>query len=570
MRAACALTALAIASLATAFSTPPAEAAAPEAEVVRLPLPRYDGTLTPYTFELAYPLVTLVYDTLLWRDANGVPRPWLARSVTRSNGGRRLTIRLRKGVRWHDGRPLTADDVAFTLRFVAARFQPDFTPQLTDVERVEVVDRLTVAIDLRRPSLGFDDQPLSDLPILPQHLWQGLEGSQGVPAGLPVGSGPYRLVRSERRGGYDFRARRGYFKGRPLARRIRVPIVGDEERTYDALRGRDVDMLPVPLPEDIADELGESSSVNVERGPSYTGTALVLNLRRPPFDRPAVRTAVAQALDLGRILRNTGPGVPADRGNIHPASPWASPAVLQREDVSAARRALASLQLPPIRVLAPDNDGVRLEAGRQVVLALRRAGAEASFGKLPSGQLGEAIGLNGAAPDFDAAIVSTPALSSYDPNFLARQFGSNAATAPLNYSGYRSAAFDALAERVVTAPDREARRRATAAELRLLAKDLPAIPLFFSEASFAYRPSVYDGWVFIKGSGILDKRSFLPNQARAQSGSGAPATGGNAGTVTGAVRLVALGVLVIALALALVGLLSRWRARAGQGRTPAP
>ena len=557
-----ALIVLAVA-LAAGLNASPAGAGPSQAKVVRLPLPQYDGTLTPYTFELAYPLVTLVYDTLLWRDAEGVPQPWLARSVKRSNGGRRLTVRLREGVRWHDGRPVTADDVAFTLQFVAARFQPSFTPQLADIQRVRVSDRLTVTIDLRRPSLGFDDQPLSDLPILPQHLWQGLEGGQAVPDGLPVGSGPYRLVQSERRDGYEFRANPAYFKGRPRVGRIEVPIVRDEDRTYDALRDREVDMLPIPLPEDIADELGESSSINVARGPSYTGTALLLNLRRPPFDDPAARKAVARAFDLGRILRNTGPGVPADRGNLHPDSRWAPREILQRDDVSAARRALAGLGLPPIRVLAPSNDGVRLEAGRQVVLALRRAGAKASFGKLPRGELGEAIGEDGATPDFDAAIVSTPALASYDPNFLARQFGSDDATAPLNYSGYRSAAFDALADRVVTAPDPEARERAAAAELRLLATDLPMIPLFFSEAALAYRPSVYDGWIFIKGSGILDKRSFLPNnQARAQAGVAAPEGDGDSGTVAGTIRSAALGVLAIAVALALVGMLTLLRARA--------
>ncbi|MGI8631453.1 MAG: ABC transporter substrate-binding protein [Solirubrobacterales bacterium] len=559
------LTVLAVAGVAAVLGAPLAQAAKPEAEIVRLPLPQYDGTLTPYTFEFAYPLVTLVYDTLLWRDAEGIPQPWLARSVKRSNGGRRLTISLQEGVRWHDGQSLTADDVAFTLQFFAARFHPTFTPQLADVRRVQALDRLTVRIDLRRPSLGFDDQPLSDLPILPQHLWQGLEDSEATPSGLAVGSGPYRLVRAARDGGYDFRANSEYFWGEPRVGRIRVPIIRDEERTYDALRRRKVDMLPVPLPRDIARELRTSSSITVKRGLSYTGTALVLNLRRPPFDRAAARRAVARALNLSRILRNTGPGVPAVRGHIHPASPWASPEVLLRDDVSAARRALARLELEPIRVVAPENDGVRLEAGRQVVLALRRAGATASLIELSRDELGEAIGEDGATPDFDAAIISTPALSSFDPNFLARQFGSDEATAPLNYSGYESAAFEALADRVVVAPDREARRRAVAEELSLLATDLPSIPLFFSDAAFAYRPAAYDGWIFIKGSGILDKRSFLPRQARPQSAvSPSPAPQGgdsDSGTVANAVRFAVLGVLGIAFCLALIGLASRWRAR---------
>src|ERR671917_161720 len=128
-----ALLALVLATAAAGLGSPPAGAQS-RAPLVRLPFPAYDGTLTPYTFEAGYPLMTLVYDTLLWRDAGGVPRPWLARSATRSDGGTRVTIRLRRGVRWHDGRPLTAADVAFTLGFMARRFHPRFTPQLENVE----------------------------------------------------------------------------------------------------------------------------------------------------------------------------------------------------------------------------------------------------------------------------------------------------------------------------------------------------------------------------------------------------------------------------------------------------
>ena len=186
----------AIVALLVAISAAPATAGPTVAERVRLPFPAYDGTLTPYTFELGYPLVTLVYDTLLWRDAAGVPKPWLARSVTRSDDGLRLTVQLRDGVRWHDGRPLTAADVAFTLRYVASHYQPRFTPQLADVRRVRATGRLTAQIELRRPSLGFDDQPLADLPILPRHLWRGLGPGRVAPRGLPVGSGPYRLASS--------------------------------------------------------------------------------------------------------------------------------------------------------------------------------------------------------------------------------------------------------------------------------------------------------------------------------------------------------------------------------------
>ena len=215
---------------------------------VRLPFPAYDGTLTPYTFGSGYPLVTLVYDTLLWRDASGIPRPWLARSVKRSDDGRRVTVTLRDDVRWHDGRALTAADVAFTFRYAAGRYHPRFTPALRNVRRVRTQGRTTVTIDLRAPSLGFDDQPLADLPILPRHLWRGLPAGRRAPRGLAVGSGPYRLVRADPKQGYVLRANARFFLGPPRVAEIRVPIIGDADDTYEALRERRLDMVPLILP----------------------------------------------------------------------------------------------------------------------------------------------------------------------------------------------------------------------------------------------------------------------------------------------------------------------------------
>ncbi len=560
-----ALLATLIVALAVVLQASPGVAALRSGSAVRLAFPRYDGTLTPYTFELGYPLVTLVYDTLFWRDAGGVPQPWLARSLQRSSGGRRLTITLKPGIRWQDGRPLTAADVAFTFQYVASHFHPRFTPELADVERVRATGPLTVTFDVRHVSLGFEDQPLSDVPILPEHLWQGLSAGLLAPPGLPVGSGPYRLVRANPSTGYVFDANHAYFKGAPRVAQIRVPIIHQEQRAYDALQQGRVDMLPFSLPNVAAQSLGSTPGIALRTGPLYTGTALVLNLRRPPFENLAARQLVASALDLVQIASNAGPAAAAEQGDISPVSPWASGATLQRFDPSSARAAVTRLGLPLIHVLAAGNDPVRLQAGRQIVLALHRVGARAALTTVSSAALGRALGENGSTPHFDAAIDSTSALASYDPDFLAATFGSNPRSAPLNFTGYRSQAFDALAQRVAAAPDQQSRRQAVGAELRLLAHDLPVIPLFFSQGTFAYRPAAYAGWTFVKGTGILDKRSFLAGQPPLSvgSGGGAGAPGGSgSGSGVSVVDVASLVVLVIVLVL--VG--TAIRARRGAGR----
>ena len=547
---------------AVGLTASPALAGPATADVVRLPIPQYDGTLTPYTFEIGYPVMTLAYDTLMWRDTGGVPQPWLARSITRSRAGRRVTVSLRPGVRWHDGRPLTAADVVFTFRFVAARFQPRFTPQLRNLERVRATGELTVAFDLRQPSIGFDDQPLSDVPILPAHLWRDLPAEKAAPDSPPIGSGPYRIDGSSPKSGYVLRANRSYFRGVPRVREIRMPIIDDAERTFEALRDRRVDIVPLSLPPRAAENLGGTIGIGVRRGPSYSGTTLLLNLRRPPFDDPATRRAVAAALDLGRIVRNVAPAVAAVQGQIHPASRWAGTTPVQRPDLPAARRTLAAAGRAPIRVLAPVNDPVRTEAGRQVVLALRRAGGQASLVKLSRVRLGQATGEDGSAPDFDAAIQSIPALASADPDYLRTQFGSDALNAPLNASGYRSEEFDALAQRVASAPDMAARQTAVNAELALLARDLPSIPLFFSQGTFAFRPAIYDGWVFVKGTGILDKRSFVPGETLARSTAApnaaaaaeqAAAADTNSGSESGLSTLNLITIVVLAIVVLLAG-----------------
>ena len=496
-----------------------------QTERLEITFPSEDGSLTPYTFVNGYPLMTLVYDTLMWRDAEGVPRPWLAESVRRT--GRTVTVRLHGGARWHDGRPLTAADVVFTYGYVAAHRHPRFTLQLRDIASVSARGPRTVVFALRRPSLGFEDQPLADVPILPRHLWANLGPGRVAPPGLPVGSGPYRLVAHERGRRYSFAANESYFKGRPLVRRLEVPIVASEEDAYDALTspipGERVDLIPYTRAAGTITQ--RESSVAFDMSVSYSGTMLAFNLNRPPFDRLAARRAVADALDLGRIVgavRGPAAMAPAERGAVHPSSPWAAERDLHRYAPDAARLALIEQGPGPFAVLASNRDAVRLEAARRVVRALTRIGAPAQLLALSPAQLERALGRRGGPATFQAAVVGMPALASYDPAYLRTVFG-DPQTAPLNDFGYRSARFAQLDARMSAASSKAAREDAVAAELELLADDLPALPLFFGGTTFAYRKLVYGNWVETRGSGVLDKRSFLPGaRAAAAADDAAP------------------------------------------------
>ncbi len=511
--------------LAAALALPHVVAAQSQAPShLRIAIPADDGSLTPYTFESGYAFMSLVYDTLTWRDAAGQPRPWLARAITRDASGLNVTVRLRQDVKWHDGRPLTAADVAFTYRHMADRPHPRFTPQLQDIESVTQTGRLTVRFTLRRRSLGLEDQPFADVPILPQHLWAALPRNRRAPRGRPIGTGPYRLTSHERGRSYRFDANRDYFRGSPSVARIDVPIIDREDALADALLRRRIDAAPITVPP--GSRLPSGSGLRVSDDISYTGTMLLFNVDGRPFNRIAARRAVARALDLDALAGNAtgvaGGVVPAARGMLHPRSPWARAGRLHSFDRAAARLAFAEQGIGAFRIAAPSNDPVRLEAGKRVVRALGAAGARARLVELSPGALDRVLGRRGVPASFDVAVVGIPALASYDPAFLRAIFG-DASVASLNDGGYRSDGFDALAERAASARTVAERRVVVTQQLRLLARELPAVPLLFGGGTIVYRPTAYDRWVGVRGVGILDKRSFLRGQT-AQT----PATAGSA------------------------------------------
>lgn len=491
---------------------------------LRIAIPADDGSLTPYTFESGYAFMSLVYDTLTWRDASGTAQPWLARSWRRDPAGRFVDMRLRPGVRWHDGERFTANDVAFTYQFVAQHPHPRFTPQLQDIESVDATGELTVRFRLRRRSLGLEDQPLADVPILPRHLWEGLARDRRAPSGRPIGTGPYRLAGYEPGRRYRFEANRDYFRGVPSVARIDVPVIRREDSIVDELRRRRLDAVPVTIPPGTISQ--RLPAVRFSNEVSYNGTMLLFNVEGRPFQRLAARRAVARALNLDAIAGNAtaipGGAVPADHGMLHPRSRWARAGVLHRFDARAARIAFAEQGIGAFRVAAPRNDPVRLEAGRRVVQALAGVGARARLVELSPRALDRALGRRGARATFDVAVVGIPALASHDPGFLRAIFG-DPSTATLNDGGYRSAAFEDLAERAASARTERVRRQIVDDELRLLARELPAVPLFFGGGTFAYRPLVHDRWVSVRGTGILDKRSFLRGAAQRPDSTGSAA-----------------------------------------------
>ncbi|MBW3589650.1 MAG: ABC transporter substrate-binding protein [Actinobacteria bacterium] len=515
-------------------------------EPLRIAFHRDDGSLTPFTFEHGYSLMTLIYDTLLWRDREGNSQPWLASSIERE-ADTRFTVRLGDGARWHDGRPVEAEDVVFTFQYLKERYHRRFTPQLLRLRSVSAPDPATVVFNLTSPDPGFPDLALTDVPILPKHLWEGLAATE-VPQGLPVGSGPYRLSAYVQGDGYVFTAADDYFRGAPAVKQVEVLIIPTTEERLQAIERGGVDMTPVPFPRRAATRVGRVGTV-ISEGPGFAPTMLLLNTRQPPFDDVVARQLVSIAMNLKRASNAIGRAVPAGKGLIHPESQWAPGEDLHVFDRDEARRGFSDLRLPPIEIMAPTNDLVQLEAGEQAAISLRQAGAEAEMVRRRENDLISSIGGTGREPTFTAAIWTGHDLPSFAPQFLRSMFGPDIVGSPYSYSGLWNSELAIAFNAMSAAQEMSERQAAVESVLRAIHQQAPVVPLAFSNRVFAYKQSAYSGWGFIKGRGILDKRSFVEPQVRPPGPAGSGSGPAPQPSSSPAFRIIAIGLAAIAISL---------------------
>ncbi len=376
--ATCALFALLLTACATVTPTPPARDAllgltpvptpAPAREL-RVLLPEWPQTLSPLQARSwsARALQDL-FLVGLWRvDDRLEVTPELAAEIpTRAEGGisadgRVLTIRLREGLFWSDGAPLTADDLVFTHERAAAL---GLFPHASFVERVVALDSRTVQVTFTRP---FAPWPTMLFPfVLPRHVLEAdEEGWNRLPT---VGNGPY-VFAGEEGGALTFVANPYYWRGQPAARRVRVFAQPDPQARWQVMAFGDADLAPFLAPDGLPVREPPEGTVLLSSPSGYVET-LLFNLDprqgHPALQETRVRAALAAALDRGAICAALTAGLAVPAESLYSGTHWESPAPAASPSLREAARMLDEAGWRDT-----DGDGVRDRAG--ISLTLRYA-----------------------------------------------------------------------------------------------------------------------------------------------------------------------------------------------------
>jgi peptide/nickel transport system substrate-binding protein len=266
-----------------------------------------------------------VYEFLFYYNHNsGEIAPWLATGYQYNDDFTEITVTLREGVTWSDGEPFTAEDVKFTLELLRDTPTLVFSAQMQEwIKDVEVQDDLTFRIILNKPNPRWVFSFLAEnseinLALLPKHIWENENPDTftnfDLEKGWPVGTGPYRLVRtSELQLVFDRRdnwwaAESGFATLPQVERIIRIPG-GDAAGITRLFAQNEVDFGGALQKGDFEAARGRNPNLvswNAE-GPVW-GTAdactyiLGMNNMVPPFNDRNVRWAVNHALDRSALV----------------------------------------------------------------------------------------------------------------------------------------------------------------------------------------------------------------------------------------------------------------------------
>ncbi len=270
------------------------------------------ASLNPFTAsdQLSSDFRLVLYTPLVLYDGKGGFRPYLAESWQWGEGERSLTFRIRRDVSWHDGQPVTAADVAWTIGAAAEpRYAYAAGADFEAVQDVQAVDSATVRLTFdRRYAPGLE--PFVALPILPKHLLENIPPEELAKAEYnraPVGSGPFRFSARDPDGTIRF-ARFAAFPaglGRPSLDGLVFRNIVDPATLLVELKTGSVDVCITGS--SLAKDVREDASLQALALPPAGVQVLPLNTQRAPFGDARVRRAFSAALDRAQLAAVVSP-----------------------------------------------------------------------------------------------------------------------------------------------------------------------------------------------------------------------------------------------------------------------
>ncbi|MBS4178505.1 peptide-binding protein [Lederbergia citrea] len=455
-----------------------------------------------------------IYDSLLSSDLEFNPTTdnGMAETFEESEDGLTYTVKLREGIKFHDGEPLTADDVVFTYNIPLSKdYDGVRKSTFANLKSVEKVDDLTIQFNMKQVDAQFPVEGFG-YGILPKHILGEVPikdlGEHKFNTKNPIGSGPFKFVEWKDGEYVKVEAFDDYYGGRPHLDSITMKIVPDNDAMMTQLQNRDIDFwagIPGSEIESVKD-FSDAAGIKIEEGLALSYTFFGYNLRNDLFKDKEVRQALTHAIDRESIVANImdGNGEVADV----PESPlsWAyNPDVPKFEyDVEKAKKMLADAGWKPGAdgILEKDgkkfsfevktNQGNKIREDITVLIQeqLKEVGIEVKPQIVEFSSL--IADIDPGVWNFDAIVLGWSLGIDPDPSGI---FHTNEIEEGLNFIGYSNPELDKLMDEQLKERDKDKRKEMIGKIQQGLAEDQPYTFLYYP-TEFRAMPAELKGYEF--------------------------------------------------------------------------
>jgi peptide/nickel transport system substrate-binding protein len=246
----------------------------------------------------------LIFNGLTKTDKNLQITGDLAQKWQISDDKKEITFYLRKGVKWHDGYPFTAQDVKFTYELILdPKVGCPYYASYSDIEDIKIVDDYTIIFKFKKPyapallKLGMG--------IVPKHLLEGKNIRTSGFSRAPIGTGPYKFKEWKTDEYVILEANQDYFEGRPYIDKYVVRIIPDMAVQYLELLTEAVDSMGLtPYQYKIRSQTEKfEQKINKYKYLAHSYTYIGYNLEDPLFKEKKVREALTLAIDKSEIIQ---------------------------------------------------------------------------------------------------------------------------------------------------------------------------------------------------------------------------------------------------------------------------
>ncbi len=250
----------------------------------------------------------LVYETLVERDMKTLElKPLLATGWKISKNKLEYTFYLRKGVKWHDGKPFTADDVIFSFQKIKDPKvdAPHLQNYYKDVVKVEKIDDYTVKFTYSKPyflALSI----CGSMPIVPKHIYENQDFNKSPFNRKPIGTGPYIFEKWKTGKEIVLTVNTNYWQKQPAIKKVIFKIITDDTVRLQLLKAGELDVAGLRPIQWIKQTSGKKFNEMFKKYKYYTPNYNYIgwNLRKPYFKDRRVREALTRLIDRKAILKN--------------------------------------------------------------------------------------------------------------------------------------------------------------------------------------------------------------------------------------------------------------------------